>query len=332
MMFGFGNFTFFLLFVALAALSYSPWQPIWAGVVAGVVWYGAYFRVNSLPDSIAWPFDELPEPDTLWAFITQPYFVNDSAMATEALAALTIGAVLAAVVWRSRRLVARQMEASRQRANLARYFAPTLVDRLAEHDEVLRTARTQQVAVLFADIVGFTGRAERSDPQAVVELLRDFHRGMEAAVFEHDGTLDKFLGDGVMATFGSPERGPRDAINALAAARAMLDSVEALNAARALDPPLRIGVGLHYGEVVLGDIGSERRLEYAVLGDVVNVAARLEEMTRRLECRLAVSQATLEAAASEDAAAFAGLDTGLRAAGEQELRGRDERIAVSVLD
>jgi adenylate cyclase len=192
--------------------------------------------------------------------------------------------------------------------------------------------RAQPVAVLFADIAGFTRVAEREAPERVIALLRGLYTRLEAAVFEHHGTLDKYLGDGIMATFGTPEAGPDDAGNALAAARAMLASIDAWNQGRAAqgEPPVRLSIGIHYGNVVLGDVGSARRLEFAVIGDVVNVASRLEGVSRRLATRLVVSDALVEAvraAGGRPATALAGLE---RAAPET-LRGRDAPVALWVL-
>jgi adenylate cyclase len=165
----------------------------------------------------------------------------------------------------------------------------------------------------------------------VIALLRGFHARLEAAVFEHDGTLDKYLGDGAMATFGTPETGPDDAGNALAAARAMLRSIDAWNRERAArgDPPIRLSIGIHYGEVVLGDVGSARRLEYAVIGDVVNVASRLEELTRALDTSLVVSDALISAVRAEGdrRAALAGLER----TAPHALRGRTAAVALWVL-
>ena len=132
------------------------------------------------------------------------------------------------------------------------------------------------MAVLFVDIVGFTRFASERDPQAVIEILRGFHSRMEAEVFRHGGTLDKYLGDGLMATFGTPFPSDQDAINALRCARAMIDSLARWNAERraAGEPEIAGSFGLHYGPVVLGDIGANR-LEFAVIGNTVNVASRL---------------------------------------------------------
>ena len=182
--------------------------------------------------------------------------------------------------------------------------------------------------MLFADIVGFSQVAERQSPQEMVAMLREFHSLMERAVFDNGGTLDKFLGDGLMATFGTPDTGPEDAANGLRCAHAMQVSVTAWNAERRArgGEAIWLSVGMHYGEVVLGDIGSERRLEFAVLGDVVNVASRLEALTRDLDASIIVSAACIEAL--ESASAAPALLEAFVAGGPQNLRGREETIDI----
>jgi adenylate cyclase len=166
------------------------------------------------------------------------------------------------------------------------------VDELADANRPLDQIRNQSVAVLFADIVGFTTLSEAEPPEAVIALLREFHARMQAAVFAHSGTLDKYLGDGLMATFGTPYPGTRDAANALAAARSMAVSLADWNTTRQQRglSAIRVGIGLHWGPVVLGDIGGENRLEFATIGDTVNVASRLEHMTRELSADVAASE------------------------------------------
>jgi len=185
--------------------------------------------------------------------------------------------------------------------------------------------------VLFADIVGFTTLCEREPPSRVIGMLREFHRCMQAAVFAHQGTLDKYIGDGLMASFGTPRPGPRDAANALAAARAMAAGLAAWNQARqaAGETAIRIGIGVHWGPVVLGDIGGDGRLEFATIGDTVNVASRLEHVTRDLGAEIVVSAdlvaAVREAVAPAEAAA---LLEGFAAAKPQNLRGRGAPLAI----
>jgi adenylate cyclase len=208
---------------------------------------------------------------------------------------------------------------------LARYFSANMVDDLAAADLPLGTITSQECAILFADVVAFTTLAASRPPEAVIAFLREFHGHMERAVFAHDGTLDKYIGDGVMATFGTPRRGPTDASNALTCAFAMIASVGEWNAARAAagEPPVRIGVGVHYGPVVLGDIGGPHRFEFAAVGDSVNVASRLERLTRSLHSDLVASDALLTAVRGEGGAED--LLERLRPAPDQTLRGRDGR-------
>lgn len=149
------------------------------------------------------------------------------------------------------------------------------------------------MAILFADIVGFTHMAEQVTPQEIVEMLRAYHRRTERIVFENHGTLDKYLGDGVLATFGTPTESTEDAGNALACARELIAEIAEWNQLRKASgfPTVRLSIGVHFGQVVRADIGTERRLEYAVLGDTVNVASRLEELTRILNCSIVASDA-----------------------------------------
>ncbi|MGE3871933.1 MAG: adenylate/guanylate cyclase domain-containing protein [Parvibaculaceae bacterium] len=216
-------------------------------------------------------------------------------------------------------------DAERKRANLARYFSPNMVDGLMQTGGRLDEARTQRVTVLFADIWGYTTISAAMPPMQLMTLLRELLRMFEKAIFASGGTLDKFLGDGLMATFGTPKAGRRDAANALGCACAMADAIASWNRKRRENglPPMYLGIGLHHGDVVLGDIGSERRMEFAVIGDTVNVASRVQEMTRALDIAVLASDGVIQAAraeAGEDAVSEF-TDTG-----EHELRGRNGKI------
>ena len=214
----------------------------------------------------------------------------------EAVVFIIVAATLALKGWRSNQLLLRQADIAAERANLSRYFSPNMVEVLASDKEDAGAVRSQKVAVLFADINGFTTIAESHSPEKVMELLREFHAILGNAIFAHHGTLDKYLGDGVMATFGTPFSGPDDALNALRAALQIVHDVDAHNAKNASDlaPKFRVCVGIHFGDVILGNIGPTSRLEFAVLGDTVNVAARLESATRQLACRIVASSALID--------------------------------------
>jgi len=164
------------------------------------------------------------------------------------------------------------------RSNFERFFAPKLAKQIAESSESLRPGGEKRpVAVLFSDIRGFTALSETMRPDETAKLLTEYFTEMVECVFRHDGTLDKFIGDGLMAQWGAPIGSPDDADKALDAAREMLHELDALNADwRASGrPELQIGIGLNYGEAFAGNIGSERRLEYTIIGDTVNTAKRV---------------------------------------------------------
>ena len=220
--------------------------------------------------------------------------------------------------------------AERARNNLSRYFSPNLVEMLAERDEPLGAVRRQTVAVLFADIVGFTSMAERMAPEAVVRMLRDYHERMTAQIFACGGTIDKYIGDEIFAVFGVPAASREDAANALKCANMMLRALECWNEEREArgEPRLAIGIGLNYGPAVLGDVGSEHSFSFTVIGDTVNTASRLQRLTRSLETPLVVGDALVDALNSEASGSVAAMANELQDRGEQTLRGRAEAVRI----
>jgi adenylate cyclase len=271
---------------------------LWSGIAAAAMWSVGVYSIWSRSDTITETVDGgLTGPD---GFLS-PYFVNAVTWQNEVVLMLIVAALLAAAVWRSRRLVLRQVAAEQARSNLARYFSPNLVDQLARADRPFDNPRSQQTAVLFVDIVDFTATVENMEPERVFALLRSFHHRMCRVVFAHHGTIDKYIGDAVLATFGTPQPGPTDATNALHCARDMLQEIERWNEKRATRgaAPVSVGIGIHYGPVVAGNIGDERRLEFTVIGDVVNVASRIERLTREHNAPLIVSGDFIEAVRRE---------------------------------
>jgi adenylate cyclase len=164
------------------------------------------------------------------------------------------------------------------RSNFERYFAPQLAERIADSAEATKLGGEKRaVAVLFSDIRGFTPLSESMTPDEIATLLTEYFTEMVECVFRHGGMLDKFIGDAVMAQWGAPLGNPDDADRALQAAVDMMAALDALNARWREQgrPTLEIGIGLNYGEAFAGNIGSERRLEFTVIGDTVNTASRL---------------------------------------------------------
>ncbi|MGH6923697.1 MAG: adenylate/guanylate cyclase domain-containing protein [Propylenella sp.] len=324
-----GNFAYFYIMLAGLAFGYQPRQVLWGGIVGAIAWAVAVGWVAAMPDTVL----DLPAEHTLEMMLDtmmQPTFVDLNVPIRDIVVFLTVSALLAFVVKRSRELVERQAALERERGNLARYFPPATVDRLARQDRALASIREGDAAVLFFDLVGFTHWAERHSPAEVIRMLRDVHARVENAVFKHDGTLDKFIGDGAMATFGAIDPGPREATNALACAVELVDEFTVWNAERVRSgrAPIRMAVGVHYGPVVVGNIGTDRRLELAALGDTVNVASRLEALTRDLDCSAVISTVLADAAREETGAEAAALLSRFREGGTWELRGRAKTVDV----
>ena len=264
MQYHFDNFIYFFVLLGVGTLAYSWRTVLTFGLWTTVLWIGAMIWVVNQPAaapelSVAIRAVLANHPEML-EFL-DPNEVNIGARIQEVVVFMIVAAILALANRRANTLLIKQAGAARERANLARYFPPGIVEELAEQDEPLGAVRAQSVAVLFADIVGFTRIAESQTPGEVVGFLREFHARLERCVFDHGGTLDKFLGDGVMATFGTPVSGEHDAANAVGCAHAMVEEIAAWNRERQATgaAEVKLSIGVHYGEVVLGDIGSERR-------------------------------------------------------------------------
>ena len=224
----------------------------------------------------------------------------------------------------------RRLAAERARSNLARYVSPSLVDTLAARDEPFGPPRQQEVAVLFVDIRGFTTMSESMPPAEVMEMLRAFHERMETVIFDHGGTLDKYIGDAILATFGVPDPGANDATNALSCGRGILDALHHWNRERQEqgEPPLGIGIGVHYGPIVVGEIGSKRAMEFAVIGDTVNTTSRLQTMTRAIGCDLIASDRLVQQVRQEQQDGAAALIGDLSDCGDHQLPGRVNPVRI----
>ncbi|MGZ6557905.1 MAG: adenylate/guanylate cyclase domain-containing protein, partial [Actinomycetota bacterium] len=173
--------------------------------------------------------------------------------------------------------------------------------------------------VLFADIRGFTRISEHAPPEKIVQLLNRYFSAMTDIIFAHGGTLDKYLGDGLMALFGAPTVTPSDAANALATAVAMQRRMIGINLELQEEgfPEIGIGIGLHTGEVTVGYIGSERRSEYTAIGDTVNTASRIEGLTKQVPHAVLLAEGTYASLRSTEGLVFVD---------EFEIRGRRSRM------
>src|SRR5438552_8962691 len=185
------------------------------------------------------------------------------------------------------------------RANYSRFLPEYVVKQMLDNPDSFKLGGVlQSITILFADIRGFTRISEHAPPEKIVNLLNRYFSAMTDIIFAHGGTLDKYLGDGLMALFGAPTVTPKDAANAISAAVAMQRRMLSINDELHKEgfPEIGIGIGLHTGEVTVGYIGSERRSEYTAIGDAVNTSSRLESNAKRGE--ILVSEVTANAAQS----------------------------------
>jgi adenylate cyclase len=325
------EFLYVLLLLAEAALTYSPRRVIWTGLSILVIWSIGVSTIYSLPDTMR--FNDVAAEGALTSsaavleLILQPTYVGLTAWHTQLVATALFALLITLTVWRSRRTLVQQVEAEVVRADLARYVSPDVASALTRRGGTnFGDPATKTVAVLFADIVGFTRLTESFSPERTFALLRSFQERSCAIVFKHGGTLDKYLGDGFMATFGSIDERPDAPARALACALQLQQEIERWGrkrSSRGADP-LPVSIGVHCGLVTVGNLGGSERLEFAVVGDVVNVASRLEEITREVGGSIIASEDCIRAAG------YAEWSPRFQSRREIQLRGRERGIVVHI--
>jgi adenylate cyclase len=280
----------YFIFIILSTLRLDFWLSTFTGFVAAAELFGmAVFYHPAVTTD--------PEPEIFYH-------------AARSLIILTCGVLAGAVGVQLRRQFAASIQAATARDRVTDLFgqhvSPAVVERLLI--EGANTASDiRRVAVMFVDFRNFTAAARARGPQEVVDRLDGAFAVLVEILDRHGGIVNKFLGDGFLALFGVPFEAPEAAQHAVAAAREMLVAMNGHNAASSW--PLRIGIGIHFGDVVAGNIGSPRRKEYTVIGDTVNFAARLETLNKNFNSQLLISAAVRDALgeAGSDAVSLGGV-------------------------
>ncbi|MFZ5782324.1 MAG: adenylate/guanylate cyclase domain-containing protein [Pseudomonadota bacterium] len=284
--FGFWPPMLYFVFILLSTLRLDFWLSLWTGIVAAaqqllLAWW--LLPLELLTDS--------PQHSLL-------YYVSRSAVL------LACGAVAGIVAQSLRRQFDASVRAAAARDRVTNLFgqhvSPAVVDRLLAA-QVDPPSEMREVCVLFLDIRGFTAMTRIRPADETVALLNDFFAEMIDIVDRNNGIINKFLGDGFLALFGAPLSDPAAASNALTAAHGMLEAVDRWNKKRP-GKALRVGIGIHLGEAVTGTVGSPQRKEYTVIGDTVNLAARLEQLTKETGSQVLVSGSVYRATAGADGA------------------------------
>jgi adenylate cyclase len=294
------------LFISLSALRLNVRLCIFTGAVAGLEYILlAFYFVRQAGGA---------QVDPVLVALPQHVF--------KGFLLFVMGVVTGLVTIQIRKRILNAFSVVQERNRISRtfgeYVSPEVMSKLLDLKPDLRS-ESKNVCVMFLDIRNFTGFAEKRSPEEVVQYLESLFEFMIEIVNRHHGIINKFLGDGFMAVFGAPLSDGRDCANALDAAQEILTRVrEEVEAGTIL--PTTVGIGLHAGEAVTGSIGSALRREYTVIGDVVNLAARIEKLNKRFDSQLLISEIVWQAVSSDRSKVVP--------MGEVEVRGREQAIQV----
>lgn len=313
------TFMTYFAFLAVAALFFSIRYQITVGTTIIVMYAGLLASMILLePVQFGTPLELFTTP--------RINFVYQLLRLGYILAFMLVAVVLVVNVRRLVRLrvaeaeqaLAERVAREKTQSLLERYFTPEIAQYLAEHPQEIGGV-SQRVTVLFCDLRGFTALSERIGPAESVRLLNMVFERLVNIVFKHRGTLDKFIGDGMLVSFGTPTPAPDDALRAAQAALEMVEAVRGLGGEYAL----MLGTAIHTGDAIFGNIGSPRRMELTVIGDVVNTTSRIEALNKEFGTSVLVSEETYREIADKVRA---------REMPSQALRGKVEAVRLYAVD
>jgi len=301
------TFTYFFIFVALRALSFSPGTVLLAGGAAAAGWMALLGYALAGPGAIDLVTRNYVE------YMTSARILIGGEI-DKVISLLLVSALLAIAAGRARQLLERAVAEQAATSQLSRFFSPEVAERLIGADELLKPGEGEgrEAAVMFIDLRGFTRLAATLDPRALIGLLGRYQRTAVPIIQKHRGSITTYLGDGIMVTFGATQPNATYAADALRCAEELLDALSRWDGPGA-------GIGVEVGTVICGAIGEEGRLEYAVIGDPVNRAAKLQNHTKAEGVRALTSRFARERAVQQG---YAPRDT-------QELRPAREVNGVS---
>lgn len=277
------------IFIALRALRFEPRYVVMCGVSAAACWLLLVLYTVTIE-----------YPDTMVTRSYVDYLTTNSVLLgaefDKVLSILLVTGIIAVALARARRLLERSVAEAAAARELSRFFSPEVARRITQSERMIRAGEgeARPAAVLSVDIRGFTALTEKLSPSDLVALLTDYQGMIVPAIERHGGTVDKFLGDGVLASFGAALPCDSYAADALRAADDIVAAADAWNARRAADglPAVRIGLAVASGRVIFGAVGAETHLEYTCIGDPVNRAAKLEKHNRAGGTRAIADAAT----------------------------------------
>lgn len=264
-----------MISIAVNSLALRPMYPLIITLTFNCIWAFFFYLVFNDPRTVITEsfLDSFFSP----AILPEYYYLTFVTMTG-------LGSMLAFLCWSYRKSIQDAVNFEVQNNQLGRYFSPGILNQI-KNVETIFLAKKSEVVVLFCDIRSFTNFSEVNSPEVVVDFLREYHSRMIEVIYKYGGTIDKFLGDGILVTFGTPNPAEDDCMRAFQSALAMKDALIHFNKERILAgfQNTKIGIGIHYGLAVSGNIGSESRLEYTVIGDTVNLASRIEAKCKELD-------------------------------------------------